>query len=182
MPSIGTFCAGAACSSTRDTSFIFVIQGFQAFPVLSCASRDTGRWEQWSDPIRCCTKSLCSHRTIPGDARVMLGLRQMLFGEQTQDFTLHTSELQSSCDHNSASHRAQRSPSEGIHRRVNSVCPFACMHSVARLLAPLRANAVPSPSRQAWLVPSWAGFHQPQLLSCDVWMGGSMLINEPKET
>lgn len=44
-------------------SFIFVIQGFQAFPVSSCACRVTGRWEQWSGPVRCCTKSLCPHRT-----------------------------------------------------------------------------------------------------------------------
>lgn len=157
MPSIGTFCAGAACSSTRDTSFIFVIQGFQAFPVLSCASRDTGRWEQWSDPIRCCTKSLCSHRTIPGDARVMLGLRQMLSGEQTQDFTLHTSELQSSCDHNSASHRAQRSPLGGNSPPCEFCLPF-CLHALCGSLAHFPPCQRCAQSQQAGMASSELGW------------------------
>lgn len=49
-------------------SFIFVIQGFRAFPVSSCVPRAPGRWD-WGSGLHLTTqfhgKSLCPRRSDP---------------------------------------------------------------------------------------------------------------------
>jgi len=136
-------------------SFIFVIQGLRAFPVLSCVPRGPGRWEQrsglpltapslWKEPL-----PTPGQESIPGYTCVMSWLRQTgPLGTEPGPADCPPASPQPGCNHTPASTRSPDHPRrEFTILRLRSPPPPR-----ARCVAPpYQHTSCPASASRRWL-------------------------------